>query len=287
MNIDLKTFLENLKEVTASPYALVAYICVVAGWVYIVISGRRLKTIEKLPKEDQARVLEQEYRVFPKSGLSGEQWIRVRMITLVFWGFAMIIVASLTIGVVALVLASGKTNSTQHEPNDPKETKPDTSQPPKTPNGDGAHRSDSAPAPKSKPSPVLLKDSSTPEFARRELPPMVNDVVKMNLSQYYDVRYKGIPTNPNSDELLESWVRPRYPTGFPVVTIPVYVLLYVDSNGKVERALPILGERAFLVEAFNAALKWKYKQYVKDGQVVPEWKTIITIEFPTDTDQPN
>jgi hypothetical protein len=175
----------------------------------------------------------------------------------------------------------------RYESNNPKGTKPDISQPPKTPNGSGVNRSDPAPTPTSKPSPLLLKDSTTPEFGRRELPPMVNDAAKMNLSQYYDVMYKGVPTNPDSDELLESWVRPKYPTGFPVVTIPVYVLLYVDSNGKVKRALPILGERAFLVEAFNAALKWKYKQYVKDGHIVPEWKTIITIEFPTDTALPN
>jgi len=40
----LKAFLDSLKVVGTSPYAYVAYVCVIAAWVYITVSRNRLQT---------------------------------------------------------------------------------------------------------------------------------------------------------------------------------------------------------------------------------------------------
>ncbi len=48
-NMDpIKEFIDNLGEVAERPYAYVAYVCVVAAWTYIAISGLQLKSIQAL-----------------------------------------------------------------------------------------------------------------------------------------------------------------------------------------------------------------------------------------------
>jgi len=106
------TFLQHLKEVAASPFAFVAYICVVAAWVYVVSARNRLRTIEKtlkqLPPEMRADVLLREYATTPRKGLSAEQWIRSRKQTLLFAAFLATLIAGVAITIPALSRSTGQ-----------------------------------------------------------------------------------------------------------------------------------------------------------------------------------
>jgi hypothetical protein len=99
----VKSFLEGLQTVATSPYAFVAYVCLLAGFIYWLVSQIRLKAIARLPAEEQAAVLKKEYNVLPRVGLSGEQWIRSRGLTLTFWAFVVLIVAVVLLGTVGLL----------------------------------------------------------------------------------------------------------------------------------------------------------------------------------------
>src|SRR6266404_4628335 len=99
----LKSFLEGLQTVATSPYAFVAYVCLLAGFIYWLVSQIRLKAIARLPAEEQAAVLKKEYNVFPRSGLSGEEWIRSRRQTLTFWGFVVLTVAVVLLSTIGLL----------------------------------------------------------------------------------------------------------------------------------------------------------------------------------------
>jgi hypothetical protein len=99
----VKSFLESLQVVAKSPYAFVAYVCLLAGFIYWLVSQLRLNAIAQLPARERAAVLTKEYNVFPKSGLSGEEWIRSRRQTLTFWAFVVLIVAVVLLGTVALL----------------------------------------------------------------------------------------------------------------------------------------------------------------------------------------
>lgn len=85
------TFLQHLKETASSPYAFVAYICVVGAWVYVVIARHRLRTVARminaLPEDRRAEIILRDYSTTPRSGLSAEQWIRTRRHTLFLISF--------------------------------------------------------------------------------------------------------------------------------------------------------------------------------------------------------
>jgi hypothetical protein len=80
--MDASQFLDHLKDVATSPYALIGYTLVVAAWAYVATAQRRLKVvaraIRELPEDDRATVLLKEYNVTPRAGLSAEQWIKSR-----------------------------------------------------------------------------------------------------------------------------------------------------------------------------------------------------------------
>jgi hypothetical protein len=99
----VQAFIEGLKTAATSPYAFVAYVCLVAGFIFWLVSESRLKAIGRLPAKEQAAVLKIEYNVFPREGLSGEQWIHSRRITLTFWAFVVLIVAIVLLGTVGLL----------------------------------------------------------------------------------------------------------------------------------------------------------------------------------------
>jgi hypothetical protein len=99
----VQAFIEGLKTVATSPYAFVAYVCLLAGFIYWLMSESRLNAIARLPVGEQAAVLEKEYRVLPRAGLSGDQWIRARRITLTFWAFVVLIVAIVLLGTIGLL----------------------------------------------------------------------------------------------------------------------------------------------------------------------------------------
>jgi hypothetical protein len=65
--------------------------------------------------KDRARVLEMEYKVLPRAGLSAEQWIRSRIHMFVFSGIIIGIFAGVSLGTVALVISSKKTAAQGNE----------------------------------------------------------------------------------------------------------------------------------------------------------------------------
>jgi len=86
-----------LQTAATSPYAFVAYITLVCVWGYVISAESRLKriagVIEQVAPEDRARLLENEYRTFPRSGLSAEQWIRTRRMNLLFLALVVLVLA--------------------------------------------------------------------------------------------------------------------------------------------------------------------------------------------------
>ena len=96
-------FLKSLKVVATSPYAFVAYIFVLAGWVYVVTSQNRLRAITRLPADEQAAILKKEYNVLPRVGLSGNQWIRARVHLLTFLGIVVEIAAIVILSTIAML----------------------------------------------------------------------------------------------------------------------------------------------------------------------------------------
>jgi hypothetical protein len=66
----------GLQAAATSPYAFVAYICVVAAWTYVALAQHRLKQVAKIiaevRPEERAALLAREYNVLPRSGLSAE-----------------------------------------------------------------------------------------------------------------------------------------------------------------------------------------------------------------------
>ena len=92
-------FFSGIKSAATSPYALIAYICALAAWVWITIAQYRLKRISaiiaKVPEKERAALLAREYSTFPRTGLSAEQWIRSRKhLLLAYAAFALIIAAA-------------------------------------------------------------------------------------------------------------------------------------------------------------------------------------------------
>lgn len=103
----LKEFFDKLEVVSTSPYAFVAYILLIAAWVYVIVSRARLKrvanSLEKLPLDERAGLLAREYSTFPKSGLDAEQWLKSKRQQLLFWAFLAVILAVIILGTIALV----------------------------------------------------------------------------------------------------------------------------------------------------------------------------------------
>jgi hypothetical protein len=102
-------FLAHLKETASSPFAFVAYVCVVAAWVYVVVARHRLNTvagiINALPEERRTDVILQEYKTTPKAGLTADQWIRARRLTLMFYSFLATLIA--LIALVGMTVSKG------------------------------------------------------------------------------------------------------------------------------------------------------------------------------------
>jgi len=101
-------FISGLKTAATSPYAFVAYLCLLSAWAFVVVAQQRLRRIAKVigqvPPKDRAALLAKEYNVFPRSGLSAEQWIRSRRHTLLFYAFLSLVIAALALATVALTL---------------------------------------------------------------------------------------------------------------------------------------------------------------------------------------
>ena len=68
-----------------------------ACWTYVAVSRYRLRhissVIDKIPENQRAALLAREYSIFPKSGLSAEQWLRSQRQRLVFLAVLALLIA--------------------------------------------------------------------------------------------------------------------------------------------------------------------------------------------------
>jgi hypothetical protein len=103
--MEIAKFLESLKVVAASPYALVGYLALVAAWLTLAIYGQKIRAIGKLikdlPERDRLEILKREYHTTPRAGLTADQWIRSRKHAFIFFAFL-----ALVVGAIVLVLAA-------------------------------------------------------------------------------------------------------------------------------------------------------------------------------------
>ncbi len=104
--MELHLFLDALKSIGTSPYALIAYVCVVVVWGINLWRNHKLKIIadrlKSLPEKDRIKALELEYKLIPKGGLDAEAYIRFtsrqsRLIIILVTIAAVVLLVSLAI----------------------------------------------------------------------------------------------------------------------------------------------------------------------------------------------
>ena len=105
MNLD--ALLNGLRVAARSNYAVVAYIGLLAAWVYVAISRSRLdattKSLKVLRAEQRAEALRRLYPEFPTTGMSADEFIRSRrnghfLIAFIAFLVAVVAIAALAIG---------------------------------------------------------------------------------------------------------------------------------------------------------------------------------------------
>jgi len=113
--MNFKELISGLPEAARSPYAFVAYIVLVLGWLLISLKVRRnrhlLKHLSSLPEKDRLKALELEMgAVRIRQGLTAEQWIKSRDHLYVFLAF---VITSLVV-VMLFVVAHNPTGVTRN-----------------------------------------------------------------------------------------------------------------------------------------------------------------------------
>lgn len=88
----LASFIKAIPSAAASPLALIAYIATLIAWVIVAYRVSRfrelMKRIEQLPEKDRLPAIIAELgRVAVPGGLTGEQYLRMRIHTFIFIGF--------------------------------------------------------------------------------------------------------------------------------------------------------------------------------------------------------
>lgn len=98
--------IKGLGTAATSPYAFVSYVVLIAAWVYVTVKDRRLrlirKTLRDLPEKHRIEILQKEYNTTPRAGLSANQWLRSRRMSLFFLGYVTLLVCIVVIVVVYL-----------------------------------------------------------------------------------------------------------------------------------------------------------------------------------------
>ncbi len=107
--MSVSPFLEQLRTVASSPYALIGYTIVVIVWGFTVNRAIRIKAISRaigqLPEPDRKSILEKEYGYHLKQGMSAKHFLRAQRSTYIFYGFLALVVTGLIISVVAMLRA--------------------------------------------------------------------------------------------------------------------------------------------------------------------------------------
>jgi hypothetical protein len=107
-SVSFPSFVEGLKTASTGPYAFASYALLVACWTYLVAKGQRLRVIKKLPESDRTAVLLREYPDYPRSGLSAEQYLRSKRLTMIMIGCIAFLGALTVVSVIAIVGSSQK-----------------------------------------------------------------------------------------------------------------------------------------------------------------------------------
>jgi len=84
---NLKTLLQGLKEISSSPLALIGYVTLVIAWVSYLRQRSRLSRIKDVPRGERSEILEREFEIRPRKGISAEQWLRMRTHKFLFSSF--------------------------------------------------------------------------------------------------------------------------------------------------------------------------------------------------------
>jgi hypothetical protein len=105
----IRLFLEQLKVVATSPYALIGYLALVTVFAFTITKAIRIKAITRslasIPAPDRKSVLENEYGVRLKEGMSATHFLRARRNTYLFWAFLAVVITCLIISITALLRA--------------------------------------------------------------------------------------------------------------------------------------------------------------------------------------
>lgn len=106
-----ENFLTELKTVAGSPLAFVAYLAVLAAWVFAVHHGSKLARLgtflKEIPEADRSSLIARELSITPRAGLTAEQWLAYQTRKHLLIAFLATVVALVAIAVVALTKASG------------------------------------------------------------------------------------------------------------------------------------------------------------------------------------
>jgi len=117
-------FFSSLKDVAGSPYALIAYVLIAGGWIFITFRNSRLKYISKaikdLPESDRKSILLQEYGIYLKEGMTSEDYLKARKQTYAFV-FLISLLLMITVIITISLLQSNKLpdNNASEKPLDP------------------------------------------------------------------------------------------------------------------------------------------------------------------------
>ena len=102
----LSDILLGLREAARSNYAVVAYIGLLAAWVYVAVNRSKLqattKSLKVLDAEHRAEALRRLYPEFPTSGMSADEFIRSRRNAQFLIAFIAFLVAIVAIATLAL-----------------------------------------------------------------------------------------------------------------------------------------------------------------------------------------
>ena len=96
----------GLREASRSSYAVVAYISLVAAWLYVAVNRSKLQattsSLKVLAPEHRAEALRRLYPEFPTTGMSADEFIRSRRNAQFLIAFIAFLVAVIAIATLAL-----------------------------------------------------------------------------------------------------------------------------------------------------------------------------------------
>lgn len=107
----MEALISALPQAAVSPFAFVAYVILVIGFIYSTVTQQRLKritnVIKDLPEDQRAALLTREYPEYPSRGISSEQYIRLKKHRSILIIILAIIMVILILSTISLVIYQG------------------------------------------------------------------------------------------------------------------------------------------------------------------------------------